>query len=130
MRLILTGLALALAACNNAGSAANDSSADAGNTAPVSATDGAAPANLSVPPTGPVPEGNAAAPDNGSATAGGQSRAALLADCTSGAPGNVPEGTDVAALCGCAVDKVLAGAGQNESIRQCAAEQNVRLNLG
>lgn len=125
MRLILTGLAaISLAACDNAGSTTNsgDGSGSAANAAA-----SAEPANLTVPPTGPVPDGNATAPGNSSA-AGGQSREALLADCTSGAPGNVPDGTDVAALCGCAVDKVLAGAGQNESIRQCATEQNVRLN--
>jgi hypothetical protein len=126
MRLILTGLcALALAACNNVGSTANTGSE--GNDSIANAAVSAEPANLTVPPTGPVPDGNAVAPGNGSADAG-QSREALLADCTSGAPGNVPDGTDVAALCGCAVDKVLAGAGQNESIRQCATEQNVRLN--
>ncbi len=127
MRLILTSLAaLALAACNNAGSAANDSAT--GNDGAASAAVAAGPANLSAPPAGLAPDGNMAAAGNSAAAAGGQSRAALLADCTSGAPGNVPDGTNVAALCGCAVDKVLAGSGQNESIRQCAAEQNVRLD--
>lgn len=124
MRLFLTGLAaLSLAACGAADSATNTSSA--GNAAD-SVLNSAGPA---VPATGPVPDGNEIAPGNSTGTAaGGQSRESLLADCTSGAPGNVPEGTNVAALCGCAVDKVLAGSGQNESIRQCAAEQNVRLD--
>lgn len=125
MRLILTGLAaITLAACNNAGSTANSGD---GNDSAANAAASAEPANLAMPPAGLAPVGNAIAPGNGSA-AGGQSREALLADCTSGAPGNVPDGTDVAALCGCAVDKVLAGAGQRESIRQCATEQNVRLD--
>lgn len=125
MRLILTGLAvITLAACNNAGSTANTSDS---NDSAANAAAGAEPANLTMPPAELAPDGNVVAPGNSSA-AGGQSREALLADCTSGAPGNVPDGTDVAALCGCAVDKVLAGAGQNESIRQCATEQNVRLN--
>jgi hypothetical protein len=34
-------------------------------------------------------------------------------------------GADVAAFCGCAVDRIAAGARQNDAVAQCAAEQHV-----
>ncbi|MGQ0588073.1 MAG: hypothetical protein ACT4N8_00895 [Sphingosinicella sp.] len=112
MRMIFAGLAaVLLAGCGGAEVANNAAS---GNDA--------APANA-VAPVNTVGE----APGNRSSVGPGESREEMVAECSSGAPGNVAEGTDIAALCGCAVDRVIAGSGQREAIRQCAAEQGVRL---
>ena len=109
MRMIVaTGLAaVLLAGCG--GQVANN--AAEGNAA--------APVNV----VAPAP----AAPGNAAASGPGESREEMIAECSAGAPGNVAEGTDIAALCGCAVDKVIAGSGQNAAVRQCADEQGVRL---
>lgn len=66
---------------------------------------------------------------NTSASAAGSDREALLAECTDQGRAILPAGTDVAALCGCAVDRHLAGTAQFEATRQCAAAQNVRLPM-
>ena len=110
MRMILAGLAAALLAGCGGADVANNAAAD----------NAAAPANTAAPlDPAPAAPGNAAGP--------GESREEMIAECSAGAPGNVAEGTDVAALCGCAVDRVIAGSGQREAIRQCAEQQGVRL---
>jgi len=111
MRMILAGLAAALLAGCGGADVANRAAAD----------NAAAPANTAAP-VDPAP----AAPGN-AAAGPGESREEMIAECSAGAPGNVAEGTDVAALCGCAVDRVIAGSGQREAIRQCAEQQGVRL---
>ena len=111
MRMIFAGLAaVLLAGCGGADIANNAASGNDAAPAQV------APANVAAPAPGATGPGRP-----------GESREEMIAECSSGAPGNVAEGTDIAALCGCAVDRVIAGSGQREAIRQCAAEQGVRL---
>ena len=111
MRMIATGLAAVLLAGCGGAEVANNAAGNA-----------AAPANVAAP-VDPA----AAAPGNAAAARPGESREQMIAECSEGAPGNVAEGTDIAALCGCAVDRVIAGSGQNAAVRQCADEQGVRL---
>ena len=127
MRMILVGLSAALLAGCGGATIANNSSGNA-----------AAPANTAAPsaPINPanmvLPGGeeDASGPANSTAADGAPSRnrEQLLAECTDQGRAMLPAGTDVAALCGCAVDRHLAGARRNEAMRQCAAEQNVRLD--
>ena len=115
MRMIFAGLAaVLLAGCGGADVANNAAS---GNDA--------ATANA-VAPVAPANE-SAGAPGAAGPGRPGESREEMIAECSSGAPGNVAEGTDIAALCGCAVDRVIAGSGQREAIRQCAEQQGARL---
>ena len=77
-------------------------------------------------PSAPAP--NAAAPAETPAPAAADSRSARdIADCVSGAPENLPAGTDANAFCTCAVGKMGTGTAQNDAIRQCAAEMNITL---
>lgn len=124
MRMFLVGLAAALLAGCGAVTATNSS----GNaTAPGNA---AAPATPAMPANMMLPggESDAAGPGNGMATGG--DRAQMLAECTQEATAELPAGTDAAGLCGCAVDRVVAGAGRGEAMRLCAAERNVQLPGG
>lgn len=91
-----------------------------------SATNAPAPAgNVPAPVENVAPPAETPAPTN---TASGERRASEIAECVSGAPGNLPEGTDANAFCGCAVDKMMTGATpQREAINQCAAEMNIQL---
>lgn len=130
MRMILIGLTAALlSACN----------VPLGNNA--STTNAAAPVNNSTaaPPlnqTNMVMPGGEDDAGGGNASAGaseddvGGGREAMLASCTREAGGALPQGTDVARLCGCAVDRALAGARRPDAMRQCATEQNVQLPMG
>lgn len=127
MRKILVGLAAAsLAACGSP--SLNNVSANA--TAP---TNSAAPTPAPIAPENivlPADEGDAAGSGNSSAGRDvGGDRAALLASCTQEAGAALPQGTDVARLCGCAVDRALAGANRGDAMRQCAADQNVQLPM-
>jgi hypothetical protein len=99
---------------------------------------GAAANNITnaVPPlnqTNMVMPGGEEDAGGGNASAGaseddvGGGREAMLASCTREAGAALPQGTDVARLCGCAVDRALAGARRSDAMRQCATEQNVQL---
>lgn len=128
MRMILVGLSAALlAGCNTAAVTNNGSS-----NATAAPANGAAPAQPPINPENmvlPGGEEDAGGPANSSAPAGSANgnRAELLEECTSQGRAMLPQGTDVAALCGCAVDRHLAGTRRNEAMRQCATEQDVRL---
>lgn len=129
MRILLLGLSAALLAGCNMLPAGNNSSG--GN---VSAGNAAAPApgGNALAPGGNMmlPGGESDAGGNSAAAGprgGGESRAEMMEECTSGAPGNVAEGTDVNRLCSCAVDRVMQGQPQRQSILQCAQEQGVEL---
>lgn len=124
MRLILVSLTTALLASCNGMAVTNNGSGNA------AATNAAAPANTSGPATPGnmvLPGGEGDAGGNSAAAGDRNSRESLLADCTQEAAGALPPGTDAAALCSCAVDRHLAGATQRDSMRQCAAAQNVQL---
>lgn len=54
-------------------------------------------------------------------------RADMVAECLADAPPNLPAGTDPAALCGCAVDRVMAGSGRREAVEACAANMGATL---
>lgn len=129
MRMILLGLSAALLAGCSGAAVTNNSSgnaaAPANNAAPASPIN---PANMVLPGG----EDDAGGPANSAAAGGAPSRnrEELLAECTDQGSAMLPPGTDVAALCGCAVDRHLAGARRNEAMRQCATEQNVRLPTG
>ena len=88
--------------------------------------------NAAGPGSGPA-AGNVAAPGTpapGAPTRPGgrrNSREAMLEDCAADLGRNLPRGTDIAALCSCAVDRVMARVPQMEAVRQCAREQNVTL---
>ncbi len=121
MRMFLVGLtATLLAGCGapNAGNGSGNAAA-AGNAAASSGQ--SMPANMILPGG----ESDAAGPGNGMA-AGGGDRTQMLAECTQEVTSELP-GADAPGLCGCAVDRVMAGAGRGEAMRQCATERNVRL---
>jgi hypothetical protein len=132
MRMILAGLSAALlAGCGGATIANNSGSGNAA--APVNTAVPSAPINPAnmVLPGGEEDAGGPANRTANSTAAGGatgRNREALLAECTDQGRAMLPAGTDVAALCGCAVDRHLAGARRNAAMRQCAAERNVRLD--
>lgn len=103
MRMILAAVSLAfLAAC--------------GGKATTNAANAAA-ANAS------APAANAAAPANALADA---HRADEIGECSDDVRTELPEGTDVAAFCGCAVDRMQTGLGERQAMEQCAAEMNIR----
>lgn len=136
MRLMLAlGLSTALlAACNNPVANNSSGNAAAGNlSTPAPGGNVTAPGGNMMVPGGEADGGPGGMGQNGMAPGGagrGESREGMLAECVGGAPGNVPPGTDVNALCGCAVDRVMAGSGQRDAIRQCADEQGVQLSPG
>jgi len=128
MRMFLVGLSAALlAGCGSV--PANNSSGNA-----VAPGNAAAPATPAMPTNMVLPggEGDAAETGNGMAAggSGGGNRAQMLAECTQEATSELPAGTDAAGLCGCAVDRVMAGAGRGDAMRLCATERNVRLPGG
>lgn len=80
-------------------------------TAPTSDSGNAtAPANLAAPP--PAIGNTAVLPD----------RPTMMARCRGRAAAGAPAGTDIEALCNCAVDRVIAGAERMEAASQCLAE--------
>jgi len=111
MRMILIAVPLVLlAACggtaqNKAGNAANDANA----AAPAPAANAAAPA----------PAANAAAPAD-------PRRANEIQECIADVRTEVPEGTDLNAFCGCAVDRIETGARERDAMEQCAAQMNIQ----
>lgn len=79
----------------------------------------------------PAPAQNAAEPAaNAPAPAASASRDNEVRECVSDLSRRTAPGADVGALCGCAVDRVAAGTGQNDAVAQCAAEQHVTLSGG
>jgi hypothetical protein len=85
---------------------------------------GATAGDPSKPENGAVPSlgggGNAVRPAR-------NSREAMIADCTQDLARSAPQGTDVAALCTCSVERMFQRVPQRDAVRQCAAEQNVRM---
>jgi hypothetical protein len=73
----------------------------------------------------PSGQGGPAAP--GGPGTGRNTREATIAACVRDLGRSLPRGTDVPRLCGCAVDRMIARTPQNDAVRQCAAEQNVRV---
>lgn len=127
MRMFLAGLsAVLLAACSGNVTLNNTS----GNAAAPS--NAAAPAAPAMPGNMVMPGGEDDAGGNSAAAGGARSgnREDMLAECTQEATGALPAGTDVPGLCGCAVDRVIAGASRADAMRQCAADRNVQLPMG
>jgi hypothetical protein len=72
-----------------------------------------------------APAANAAAP-----AASAAHRENEITECSADMARRLPAGADVAAFCGCAVDRIAAGARQNDAVNQCATEQHVTLQGG
>lgn len=113
--IVLAPLAL-LAACGGGG--ANKSGNAAGNAASANAAAPTVAAPAPVTPTAP-PAAPAAGAD--------PRRAGMIAECSEGAGDHVPPGTDIAALCGCAADRVIAGSGEGEATTACATQMGVTI---
>lgn len=109
MRMIVTGLSALLIAGCGSGLVQID---EGNNTGP-----GPGPAV-----GGPGGQGAPAAPRPGRAT-----REGTIAACVQDLGRSLPQGTNVQALCECAVDRMIAGTGQMDAVRQCAAAQRVTL---
>jgi hypothetical protein len=74
--------------------------------------------------TEPVPTANAGAP------APSANRDNEVRECVSDLSRHTAPGSDVGALCGCAVDRVASGVRQNDAVTQCAAELHVTMTTG
>lgn len=115
MRIFIAGLSAALlAGCGNP--------ALIGNMGNGPATGGPGmPGNLTMPSLGGGGGGgNAMGPSR-------TSREGMIAECSQDLGRNAPQGTDIAALCTCSVDKMFERVPQRDAVRQCATEQNVAL---
>lgn len=113
MRMIVTGLAAALlAGCGP--------TVDLGN---MGGPAGGPGQGNPAAPGAQGPQGNPVTPRPG----GRNTREGTIAACVADLSRNLPQGTNVPALCECAVDRMIAGAPQMDAVRQCAREQNVRL---
>lgn len=108
---ITFGLAVLTSACLLAG--CNRGAANNSANAPAPA------ANVSEP----APAANGAAP-------AAANRDNEVAECTSDMSRHLAPGADVGAFCGCAVDRVAAGARQNDAMSQCAAQMHITLPTG
>jgi hypothetical protein len=105
MRMILVTASLALlAACGGGNKSANGS---AGNAAAAG------------------PAGNFAGPSAAADPTPAAHRASEIGECSQDMGRHLPPGSDVAGLCGCAVDKVAAGTPQGEAVRQCADQLHI-----
>jgi hypothetical protein len=108
MRIILATLPLALlAACGGAASenqAANAAAPAANAAEPVAAANAAAPTNALADPR----------------------RANEIQECSDDVRTEVPEGTDLNAFCGCAVDRMQSGGGERGAMEACAAEMGIQ----
>ena len=80
-------------------------------------------------PSKPAGQGGPAAPGAPAPTpgVGRSSREATIAECVTDLGRSLPRGTNVPALCTCAVDRMIARMPQRDAVRQCATEQNVRV---
>lgn len=115
MRMILTGLAAAmLAGCGGLVQVEEGG----GNGAGPGASGPGAP-GAQGGPSGPAP----ATPIR----PGRNTRESTIAACVQDLSQSLPQGTNVQALCECSVDRMIAGTGQMEAVRACAAEQRVTL---
>lgn len=74
--------------------------------------------------TEPAPAANAATP------APGFNRDNEIAECSADMGPRLAAGADVAALCGCAVDRIRGGARQNDAVNQCAAQLHITMPAG
>jgi len=114
MRMFVTGLAAALlAGCGP--------TVDLGNMSGPQAGPGAGSGNVAA--GAPGPQGNPMTPRPG----GRNTREGTIAACVADLSRSLPQGTNVPALCECAVDRMIAGTPQMDAVRQCARAQNVRL---
>lgn len=52
-------------------------------------------------------------------------RADMIRECSDDVRTEVPEGTDLTAFCGCAVDRMQSGTGEREAMEACAAGMGV-----
>ena len=104
MRMILAASSLALlAACG--GGASNNAAGNA-----------AAPAGTA----------NAAAPAPSADPALAARRADEIRECSDDVRSELPEGADLNAFCGCAVDRMTqSGAGERDAMEQCAAQLGI-----
>jgi hypothetical protein len=66
---------------------------------------------------------NAAAPAN---ALGDARRADEIRECSDDVRTEMPEGTDLNAFCGCAVDRMQTGLGERQAMEQCAAEMHIQ----
>lgn len=121
MRYLLALAPLALLAACGGNKAANNSAKAPGNSAAVNAA-APGPAPVTMAPAGP-----AAVPSGPQVQA---ARADMIAECARDAGPEMPAGVDVEALCGCAVDQVMAGASENDATRACAAQIGVTMPGG
>lgn len=103
MRMMLAAPLLLLAAC---GGGASDTNA-------VGATNEASNA---------ADTANAAAPADPLAAA---RRADMIRECSDDVRTEVPEGTDLNAFCGCAVDRMDGETGEREAMEACAAQMGI-----
>ena len=101
MRMILTAVPLALLAACGGNATTNAANAAAANTA------------------APAQAANAAAPAD-------PRRANEIQECIADVRTEVPEGTDLNAFCGCAVDRMQTGARERDAMEQCAAEMGIQ----
>jgi hypothetical protein len=104
MRIFLTIAPLALlAAC---GSGAGNKAGNAAN--------GAAPA------------ANATAPSSNATASADPRRANEIQECIADVRTEVPEGTDLNAFCGCAVDRMQSGGGERDAMEACATQMGIQ----
>ncbi|MEA3044058.1 MAG: hypothetical protein QOJ53_2262 [Sphingomonadales bacterium] len=103
MRVILLAVPLAfLAACGG------KATTNAANAAAVNAA---------------APAAGAAAPAN---ALGDARRADEIRECSDDVRTELPEGTDLNAFCGCAVDRMQTGLPERRAMEQCAAEMHIQ----
>lgn len=79
----------------------------------------------------PAPVANEATPaPAASGAAPAANRENEIAECSADMGRRLSAGADVSAFCGCAVDRIAAGAPQMDAIQQCATEQHVTVQTG
>ncbi len=109
MRLIVASLPFVLLAACNGGGADNKAADPAANAA---APEAAANGSMSAANTAAAME---------------PARAGEINECIEDVRTEVPEGTDLNAFCGCAVDRMRGtGAGEREAMEACAAEMGIQ----
>ena len=111
MRSLLIAVPLALlAACNSGGT--DKDAADAANAANAAA---------------PEPAANAAMNAADTAAAMDPRRAGEIQECVDDVRSEVPEGTDLNAFCGCAVDRMTSmGEQERPAMEACAAQMGIQ----